>query len=568
MKDLAVENGVPVAQYARLQSPSCLLSFINKFGLPVVVKPAFGSASIGLSVIRSNTELREYLSNHFLQSGDRSGRFDMVPGELIVEAFLGDAPMYHVNGLVRNGKIVALWPFAYLSTNLEFASNSKSYGNISIPSGDGKIYHELKCMTEQVLSSYCLPQSGAFHMELFHLNAAASRSKIINPPKGNDQCYFALCEIAMRRPGGSISPLIEMLLDTPFAPLEMRFSLGLPTPGLENAIKNSENKRVGDLLVPKAPNSKIVRMPLNIAFPVDNVSYYPIAKVGQYYSTFSVATMNTAARFLISCDPTATFEMVASKLFQCDTWFRRNLIVQQVDRSSFPSSSNKQRTSGIVSVIPRTNLSKLNRGVFLRHQRAKEQAFYRKRALVVVKPSVHGRFLAKTIRAVYGRHLKAHSLVLVKKPRGLNLLSIKISERLASQVKLADPRKSNQIEKYNRMPHLELIHRIWRRVHGPYEKAVKSTQSRPSQRPHPHMYHGREPHREVVSMKYTQQGKGNALLRKLSAKVHQQSNAGKHYSIGASSSSRVTKGKQGKENILLLPSSPAPLKSQTVKMNI
>ncbi|KAJ3350277.1 hypothetical protein GGF32_004992, partial [Allomyces javanicus] len=273
MKDRAAAHGFPVPKYQRLDSPPCLLSFIDRVGLPVVVKPTLGCSSVGIHVLRTTADVTKYLRTkffgHLQQTVSITGQFDMS-GHLLAESYLADAPMYHVNGLVDRGHLVAVWPFQYLRTNLDFAHGS-GCGNVALLPGDA-MYAEAVDATQSVLACYDLPPRFVFHLELFHV--AVNHAPQIENARHGGKPYFALCELAGRQSSASVPNLIEQLIGTSFAHLEFRFNAGLsytvpPIP---------TGPRVGDLFIPLHAHRQVVAMPTAAAFPDKTMQYVPIAR--------------------------------------------------------------------------------------------------------------------------------------------------------------------------------------------------------------------------------------------------------------------------------------------------
>jgi hypothetical protein len=118
--------------------------------------------------------------------------------------------MYHVNGYAADGKIVYVWPFVYKNTNLGF-TRGFDYGNRSIMKSE-KQYEPLLKATQRILDCFNCPDHLIFHCELFE--------------NKND---FLLCEIAARKPGGSIGHLIDLLEGggNNFSEIEFRLYNGL-----------------------------------------------------------------------------------------------------------------------------------------------------------------------------------------------------------------------------------------------------------------------------------------------------------------------------------------------------
>lgn len=51
----------------QVHSPMCVLSFVSEHGLPLVMKPVFGSASLGVSILRSEQQLMDFLTDGVLK---------------------------------------------------------------------------------------------------------------------------------------------------------------------------------------------------------------------------------------------------------------------------------------------------------------------------------------------------------------------------------------------------------------------------------------------------------------------------------------------------------------------
>ncbi|ORZ30502.1 ATP-grasp domain-domain-containing protein, partial [Catenaria anguillulae PL171] len=318
MKQIAVNNGIPTTAFQRLQSPSDLLSLVSHVGLPVIVKPTLGSASAGIRVLRTQADVGQYLRSEFFRGrvSDESGQFD-VPADIVAEAFLPpDVPMYHVNGLIENGKVVGLWAFGYISTNLAF-TQGKPYGNKAIlPRDDPVLYKELVSTTERVLDAFQkelggVPLNTAFHCELFRVDT-------------NSNPVLVLCEVASRRPGGSITSLMDAMQSNnslPFAHVEFRSFIGLPHPKIQLA----PNVCAADLLIPHKPMSIMLSMPNPAAFPFsDTIKYIPSRcyPSGRAYRGYCVGLLNTVARFRVV--GTMSLSAMETQLQLAHEWFQRN----------------------------------------------------------------------------------------------------------------------------------------------------------------------------------------------------------------------------------------------------
>ncbi|KAJ3091659.1 hypothetical protein HK102_013913 [Quaeritorhiza haematococci] len=332
MKTVAEKGGFPVPPFQRVQSPSDVLQFVENHGFPVVLKPTFGSASTGIKVLHNMDECKSHLERDFFATVDNAtGQFEHR-GDVVIEKFVKNATMYHVNGFWQDGALVRVWPFQYISTNLEFTSG-KSYGNVSIPKTDPR-WERLIQETERLLRILPTPDRLVFHLELFEV--------------ADDSCdgtTYLLCEIAARRPGGSIGLLLDMMEGGPtrFEEMQFRFSIGLPFERPKDAQTTDKEESpdvVGDLLVPLQLGRLIGLPPESEGCPISiqgrALKYIPLGKPGTVYKGFSVNTLNTCARF-VAQGSTAT--EVEAGLQQACEWFRTNVRYEQ-EAATAPPQTN------------------------------------------------------------------------------------------------------------------------------------------------------------------------------------------------------------------------------------
>ncbi|KAJ3143926.1 hypothetical protein HK101_002944 [Irineochytrium annulatum] len=300
MKEVLQEKGIGVPAFKRVFSPVDVIAFSRAHGYPVVIKPRFGSASANVKVLNTEEERDAYIEKEFYDLIDDYGKCMDYNGDIVIEAFQRGT-MYHVNGYARSGALEIVWPFVYISTNLGFTSG-KSYGNVLIPRSDDR-YAKLIETTQKVLDGLPCREHLVFHLELFWCEDGVLR----------------LCEIAARRPGGSIGPLIQLAENGQnFPESEFRLSIGLP---LKYDRKESGGV-VADLMVPLRIGT-LVKMPAAEDCPVDGVTFIPIGKVGTVYKGFSITVMNTCARFVVAPrdGEQATVQEVTERLRKAQEWF-------------------------------------------------------------------------------------------------------------------------------------------------------------------------------------------------------------------------------------------------------
>lgn len=316
MKTKARLGGFQVPEFRKIKSPIDILDFVHDHGFPVIIKPILGQASSGITLLHNKDQLDQYLESEFFTF--INDKIMDYTGNLMIEEFIS-SKMVHVNGFAKNGIIEYFWPFYYHSTNLDFTMG-KSYGNIYIPESD-PLYKILLETAQKLLNILGTPENLVFHGELFettdHLTGKTS---------------FKLCEIAARRPGGSIGILIDQVLGgkNTFPELEFRLNNGLsPKKGLNQ----TPNFTCADLIVP-LQIGKLVSIPLETDFSLPNCSYKPLGKVGRIYKGFDVNYLNTAARFMIfnGQSEIPSVKLMEYKISMAATWFNKHVLYEPLNK--------------------------------------------------------------------------------------------------------------------------------------------------------------------------------------------------------------------------------------------
>lgn len=169
--------GVTLPRYQLLDSAYTAISFIAEHGYPVVIKPCSESGSLGTRILRNPTDLEAYLTNP-------------LKGEAEIETFI-NGKMYHVDGLILNGRIEFIHPFMYINDCLSFRKN-EYIGSCAL-SAQNPLAPRLVSAVRKILSALPLAEHMAFHAELWRT------------PDDN----IVFCEIASRTGGGLISAMIH-----------------------------------------------------------------------------------------------------------------------------------------------------------------------------------------------------------------------------------------------------------------------------------------------------------------------------------------------------------------------
>ncbi|KAI8918772.1 ATP-grasp domain-containing protein [Entophlyctis helioformis] len=330
MKAHAKQHGFPVPAFARVFSPADVLAFAELHDFPVIVKPTLGSASAGIRVIRDDADLEQYLEKEFYDRIDDQGKTMDYSGDLIVEAFLKDRRMFHVNGYAKDGKIVHVWPFMYLNTNLEFTQGT-AYGNVLIPQSDSR-WAPLVAAAQQLLSVMPCPEHLVFHLELFEETQSDTPQDAPDGRAGQEtQPKYVLCEIAARRPGGSIALLIDDAEGggNVFPETEFRLNIGLSR--RDHGLKPlAANRAIGDLMVPKKIG-RLVSLPDLAQCPTPNVTFKVFATAGTDYHGFDINKLNTCCRIIASGEGLNTAADVENALASAHRWLDAHVVYEPLD---------------------------------------------------------------------------------------------------------------------------------------------------------------------------------------------------------------------------------------------
>lgn len=155
MKQRLAEYGIPVRPMAPFASALELKSFIDRVGYPVIVKPRDGRGSLGITTLRSDADLRTYVSK-----AESSTFYAMM-----VEQYV-DAPMIHVNGLYRDALPAFITPVMANVGCLEFIEGSSLA--VAMLDLDSDLYRNVIALTRKIIEQAMpsIPEM-LFYLELF-----------------------------------------------------------------------------------------------------------------------------------------------------------------------------------------------------------------------------------------------------------------------------------------------------------------------------------------------------------------------------------------------------------------
>jgi hypothetical protein len=179
MKERLRAANLPTDPFCDVIDPSGVVAFADRHGYPFVLKPRMGGGANGLRIIRSEEALKAALAAPFY--GPR-GDYDYYSGGYMAESFIaGD--LYHVNGLVIEGRLSSAWVFKYHQRCDEFLEG-QWVGDYMIDPAD-PLAVRLTAYTQDVVAAFPALPAAVVHAEVFR------------HPSGD----FRLCEIAARPSG-------------------------------------------------------------------------------------------------------------------------------------------------------------------------------------------------------------------------------------------------------------------------------------------------------------------------------------------------------------------------------
>lgn len=302
MKTLLRNSGVPVADFAAVDTVLDLVQFIQDQGYPVVVKPRRGAASMGVTVVRTPEQLAELAPQLEALRGDASA-------DLLAEAFI-EHQLVHVDGVIFNGHVVASWP-SYSTPGLSFLERQASRSTM-FERNDAQFDPTVELVAD-ALNALPTPRVTIFHAEVF---LAASGERYIN-------------EIASRMGGGRIKTMWQAA-----------FGINLEEWYVRNVLRQSNpvmsefpQPLIGACSdYPHPRNGVLVDAPAECE--IEGVYKFKLevpigTHLGTPTSISDVIGSSTAAR--------GSAEEVTAVLDQVDTWFLESVVIESVPASGQPT---------------------------------------------------------------------------------------------------------------------------------------------------------------------------------------------------------------------------------------
>jgi hypothetical protein len=164
---LASRQGIPLSPFCRVEDFNECRDFFRQHGRSVV-KPSYGSGSLGVEIIRQESDLRRVFGN-------------LGQEELILQKFSAGT-MYHLDGVWTGERVAYSTVSRYINTCVSFREDSFLGSVIQLP---GTYPSSIDQAAPSVLSALGVNKTFIFHLEIFV-----------------DGDEWTLCEIGCR-PGGT-----------------------------------------------------------------------------------------------------------------------------------------------------------------------------------------------------------------------------------------------------------------------------------------------------------------------------------------------------------------------------
>ncbi|MEU2508788.1 hypothetical protein ABZ621_29295 [Streptomyces sp. NPDC007863] len=294
MKELARAAGVRVPDFAAVDSPRDLLDFVDAHGLPVVVKPRSGAGAEGVAFLREPADVTAFFAR------ERGSEVPYLPGQWMAES-VAHGDFHHVDGIMRDGRIVHSWPSRYSGGLAERVSEDLHTGSVLLAPDDA-VTHALQRLAADVAAA--LPP--APHPLAFHLEAWVG-------PDG----VPVLCEIASRAGGGLIAEQYTRAFGVHLAREGLRAQCGLPL--TLTAQPAAPARAVGHVLFSPGHGAFV---PPAVPCPVPGVELTLMREAGTLCRGVESAA-DAVANVFVEADTT---EAVESRLAEATEWWNTHTV--------------------------------------------------------------------------------------------------------------------------------------------------------------------------------------------------------------------------------------------------
>jgi hypothetical protein len=292
MKQALDRAGVPVAAWAAADNYADLLRAARRFGFPVVLKPRFGSGSVGVQLARDAAAL------HRAARSLEPLAEDGMAGWLVEEYVPGD--LYHVDGLVVAGRTELVWPSAYYGGDGCLGhQDGHPIGSAMLVRSD-PLWEPLVEFVGDALAALPTPPTHLFHAEIFVT------------PTG-----LRFNEVGIRLGGGWVGPMLTTAFEVDMVECYVRAALGQPV-----TLPQQPGRLSGGVLISSA-TGYVAAVPDRCLIP-GVVEYRSLVAVGDPVEGAEASTDHVASFVVAGPDRTA----VADTLDSAIAWFGEGFRVE------------------------------------------------------------------------------------------------------------------------------------------------------------------------------------------------------------------------------------------------
>lgn len=292
MKKLLKQEGIEVPKFTRVKCALDVLSFLEKNPLPVIIKPARGYGSLQTRVLREPKDVKALLDTKGIFDEFQSADFDL-------ETFI-PTDMYHVDGIVRDGQVVVIWPSKCINNCLQMVEGKPTGGYLL--GLDNPFLSIINDFAIKVLRTLPAPTDYGFHLELFI--------------QGEKPIF---CEIASRIGGPWINDLWVNGMGIDLKKEFVRAQAALPFSA--SSTQKRPSKLIGGMIFPPK-KGKVLSIP-NGCNLKGVIQYSPLVRIGTQLEN-PQGMLGHIAAFTVSAN--SEFEMIET-IESVQKWVQEHIFI-------------------------------------------------------------------------------------------------------------------------------------------------------------------------------------------------------------------------------------------------
>lgn len=296
MKTLLKKHGIAVPEFRRVTCALDILDFVNTNPYPLILKPSRGYGSIKTHILRNSEETQLLLDTNTIFN-------EFHQTDLDLEQFI-EAEMYHVDGIVREGAVLTIWPSKFINNCLQMTSGKPAASYLL--ANDNPLTSALNQYAKNILEILPTPIDGGFHLELFYTGT-----------------NFIFCEIASRIGGSGINDLWVNGMGINLKNEHIRAQALLPTLIKDSSI--SPSKLIGRIIFPPI-EGKVISIADTCTLE-GVIQYTPFISPGIFLEEPN-GILEPIASITIAAN---SEEEIEEKIKETQEWFETNLKINKVD---------------------------------------------------------------------------------------------------------------------------------------------------------------------------------------------------------------------------------------------